>query len=298
MDSWFLDDLYNSTIVDVLNIYGPFVITGYYSGGRVDAFYYGKYAVRADSTTMEKDLTFSIDASYKWGTHGKDSANSSSANFHFGNNKGSGLSEENKFSEVISVIGTTGGSKDLLVRTPPTDISKLNIDLSSWLSSLNNKSTHAFIGLQDGGLLSISNFMLEENFRRRVQDTHLGYFNTNALIEPFIEILKVLSKTTSSGEKLYDIAAVLNTRQGDKIILSKGNTANITDVELRANNTSTVFNSKSQILANEKKAFYQCLIKANSKTTISSFIHVPLSINLTNINENRMMKFYNEESDM
>ncbi|WP_333888489.1 MAC/perforin domain-containing protein [Sphingobacterium siyangense] len=297
MDSWFLDDLYNSTIVDVLNTYGPFVITGYYSGGRASATYYGTHKFSADSTNKEKDMQTDITASYKWGGKG-DTTNSVSANFGFGRNTGNGSSFQSNIESASYIIETTGGAYDFQVRTPPTEIKNSNIDLSQWLSSLNNVSNHAFSGLADQGLNPISDFMLEANFKRRLQDTHLGYFNTNTFIEPFIEIVKVLVRTTGSGERLYDIAAVLNTRQGDKIILGKGSAATATDADLRANNTPSIFAAKSQALANEKMNFYQCLIKSNESTIILPFLRIPLSINIANVSESRMLKFYNTESDM
>lgn len=298
MNEWYLDALYNSTIVDILNAYGPFVITGYYSGGRATAMYFGESEEEMDSSTRETNMETDINASFAWGTSKGDTENSVKLDYGFGRKNGNYVVEESELVENRISIETVGGGKDFQVRTPSQKVDEMSIDMSSWLNSLNDPSTHVFAGLTDNGLIAISDFMLEENFRRRFQDTHLGYLNTDQLLEPFIEIVKVLIRTTPAGEKLYDIAAVLNTRQGDKIVLGDGTAATATDAELRSNNNNSVFASKSQAIANEKKIYYKCLIKSDANKTILPLIRVPLSVNLKNVQEDRMYKFYNEESDM
>ena len=54
----------------------------------------------------------------------------------------------------------------------------------------------------DQGLYPISDFILEENFKQRINDTHSEYITSSELHEPFIEIAKVYVRT-SGGEKLY-----------------------------------------------------------------------------------------------
>ena len=54
------------------------------------------------------------------------------------------------------------------------DITNYSIDLTPWLQSLNDPKTHTMIDLQDGGLYPISDFILEENFKQRYNDTHMG----------------------------------------------------------------------------------------------------------------------------
>ena len=64
------------------------------------------------------------------------------------------------------------------------------------------------------------------------------------LYTPSITIARVLTKTSASGESLYDVAAVLTTRQGDQIVLSK---SNATDAELRQNEDDNVFIKKPKL---------------------------------------------------
>ena len=94
------------------------------------------------------------------------------------------------------------------------------------------------IDLQDGGLYPISDFILEENFKQRYNDTHMDFQYQESLEEPYIEIIKMYVRKSSSGEKLYDIVPVLNTRQGDKLIFSNPDAANQSDAELRTNSIS------------------------------------------------------------
>lgn len=87
------------------------------------------------------------------------------------------------------------------------------------------------IDLIEEGLYPMSDFVLERNFQRRFDDTSKEILlPVTRLYTPSITIARVLTKTSASGESLYDVAAVLTTRQGDQIVLSK---SNATDAELR-----------------------------------------------------------------
>lgn len=67
-----------------------------------------------------------------------------------------------------------------------------------------------------------------------------------SLVYPYIEIVRVMVRATSSYEAVYDVAAVLVTRQADRIILSDGLAATATDEELRKNEDDAVFMKKSR----------------------------------------------------
>ena len=101
------------------------------------------------------------------------------------------------------------------------------------------------IDLQDGGLYPISDFILEENFKQRYNDTHMDFQYQESLEEPYIEIIKMYIRKSNSGEKLYDIVPVLNTRQGDKLIFSNPDAASQSDEELKANSIPATFLTKS-----------------------------------------------------
>ena len=291
-------DLYFAPMVEVLNNYGPFVITGYYSGGRATAMYYGYSSENTTAENREKDLSKDINASFAWGSQKKDSLKSVGLDFGFGTDNGNSEAYERSLEEVYMQVKTQGGNKNLQCNTNAGEVGTMSVDLSSWLSSLDDQSTHTLIGIRDGGLTGLNSFMLEENFSRRMQDTHLGHLNVDAFLEPYIEIGRVYVRATSSGEKLYKIAPILNTRQGDKIVLNSDGDAQLTDEELRKNNDNDYFMTQSQAIAAEKGQYYKCAITANPNLRVMPLVRVPLCIELDEINENRMCKFFNEENNM
>ncbi|GCB36755.1 hypothetical protein KGMB02408_37590 [Bacteroides faecalis] len=133
--------------------------------------------------------------------------------------------------DETGVVNTTMALKDI------------NINLQSWRKSLNDSKNHTVIDLIEEGLYPMSDFVLERNFQRRFDDTSKEILlPVTRLYTPSITIARVLTKTSASGESLYDVAAVLTTRQGDQIVLSK---SNATDAELRQNEDDNVFILKS-----------------------------------------------------
>ena len=144
------------------------------------------------------------------------------------------------------------------------------------------------IDLQDGGLYPISDFILEENFKQRYNDTHMDFQYQESLEEPYIEIIKMYVRKSSSGEKLYDIVPVLNTRQGDKLIFSNPDAANQSDAELRTNSISSTFLTKSNAIKEEKSKYYQLKIKADPNKTINPIIQTTLSFQINNVDEKGM----------
>jgi hypothetical protein len=294
----FLDALYNTSIVELLDEFGPFVLTGYYTGGRASALYLGKYTSNVSSENKEREMDEKLNASFSWGKKEEKSSGSASGDLGFGGKYSDSTTIDKHTTGVYYTVKTTGGSHDLTVNSPIGEVDQFGIDLTPWLQSLNDASTHTLIGIQDEGITGISDFVLEENFKQRIHDTHLDYVYNDELLEPIIEIVKVYVRSTSSGERLYEVAPVLNTRQGDKIILSDGLADQASDAELRANNNYNTFMSKSQAIANQKKDFYKCTIQANPDEVILPFLRQPLCFELEGLDENRMYKFMNENTNM
>lgn len=143
------------------------------------------------------------------------------------------------------------------------------------------------------GLFPLSAFVLEENFKRRFDDTTLGILPSYpTFVTPFIEITRVFERYGSNGEALYDIAAVLNTRQGDQIVLRKASSSP-TDAELRSNESSTVFTQKANSIKQEKQAFFDLEIGANSVKRLNPQMGNPLCIDLRQVDESSMAVYTN-----
>ena len=60
-------------MVELMQSYGEFVLTGYYTGGRASALFYGVDTNSIQFDSKEKDMDVAINASYEW----KNKANSS-----------------------------------------------------------------------------------------------------------------------------------------------------------------------------------------------------------------------------
>lgn len=129
----------------------------------------------------------------------------------------------------------------------------------------------------------------------------MGYLTRNVLAEPFIEVVKVRAGQASNGEALFDVFAVLNTRQGDKIVLSDGKTSSRSETELRANLNDATYLTKAKAIAAQKRLYfreYEIDIKANYATKIMPLARNPLCIELPAIDESKMMKFTYEATNM
>lgn len=302
LDELFVDALYNSSMVELIQSYGEFVLTGYYTGGRATALYYGLTKESELFDSKERKMDVEINASFTWKDKkpkpDQDSINSVSGELSIGTNKGNSTTEKKSFTRLEYSLKTLGGQYGYNVATPAHDVFNFSIDLTNWLQSLNDPKTHTMIEIQDGGLFPISDFILEENFKQRYNDTHMEFQHQEYLEEPYIEIVKVYVRKSSSGEKLYDIVPVLNTRQGDKLIFSNPDAANKSDAELKANGTPATFTERSNRIKDEKSKYYKLAIKANPNKVINPVIQTTLSFSINNVNESNMYKYKNPNTNI
>lgn len=116
---------------------------------------------------------------------------------------------------------------------------------------------------------------------------------SNIFEEPHIEIMRVFERYSSSNEALYDVVAVLFTRQGDRIVLRSGNASTASDAELRQNENATVFSQKALNIKTQKQNFYELRISSNSVTRLNPKIGNPLCIDLPKVNEANMYTYTN-----
>lgn len=296
----FLTDLYRGTIGNLIDSYGPFVLRSYITGGKAMALYVGESSKYQDSQSREKGLDKDINASFSW------TSKSASGDLSFGNNTGNSSSQEYETENTKVYIKTFGGSPRYQASVGPLDLNSLSVDLSDWLNSLNDKSTNTIIDISSGlkeeecGLFPMSDFVLEKNFQYRMDDTTLGVLESlDDVVDPRFEIVKVLARITSSGEKLYEVAAVMNTRQGDKIVLSDGNYLTASDAELRSYNSNQTMMSRVQEIFAQKKTIFQGLeFSTNYSTTYNPDVRKPLCIRLDGFNEDNMAFYADPKSNM
>lgn len=292
----FIRSLYNSPMSSTLNTYGDFVLTGYLTGGKAYASYAGVSTENLTIDAKEKGIEKSINASFAF----KNPGDSTKVNLGFTSNNYDSVSTIFNSKNTFIYIKTFGGIRDggeAEIKARP--IEDLNINLTSWMHSLNNVSTHTMIDIADNGLCPLSDFVLEKNFKQRLDDTFNEVLTpfTN-LVYPYIEIVRVMVRSTSSYDALYDVAAVLVTRQGDRIILSDGNATTTTDAELRKNEDNAVFMQKVEKIAAEKSKFFSSDIEIsyNKKTKLNPILRSPLCIDLAKFNEKNFYRFYYEKT--
>lgn len=291
LSNTFMKNIYSSTIGEILNRYGDFVLTGYVTGGKAFGFYAGIAADESLTESKEKNMNTDINASFSW------KSNSASGNLNFGKGNSNLTSSGYKTTQSEIQIRTYGGNQSGQAVVGAVSLENMQLDLSSWLNSLNNVNTHTIIDVLDQGLYPLSYFVLEENFKRRFDDTYNEVLEKRTkLAEPYIEVVRVFVRTSSSGEALYDVAAVLNTRQGDKIVLSDGKAATASDAELRANNNNNTYTQKVNAIVAQKRNYFGLGFKSNAGTKLNPVMRTPLCISLKEFNETRMFRYTNPKT--
>lgn len=274
-------------------IFNFLVVVGYYTGGRAFAQYMGNAGSNTNVEQKTKSLEKNINASL---VYKGDSLNGS---FGFNGKDGTFDSTVYKRQDIFIRVKTLGGIQDETgVVNTTMALKDININLQSWRKSLNDSKNHTVIDLIEEGLYPMSDFVLERNFQRRFDDTSKEILlPVTRLYTPSITIARVLAKTSVSGESLYDVAAVLTTRQGDQIVLSKSNT---TDAELRQNEDDNIFIKKAQIISSEISRYFSSDIQIsyNTRKRINPQMRSPLCMVLENFNEKGFYKYYHEATNM
>ncbi|RKW60156.1 MAG: hypothetical protein D8H98_07565, partial [Prevotella sp.] len=241
----FIRSLFGSPIQSTLDNYGEFVLSEYLTGGKAYAMFAGKSKKKESSTAREQGLVRSIKASL---TYKGDSA---SGKFGFSktnvNKDTTSFHDDNTYVFIKTFGGNRNGS-DAEVKA--RKLNDLNINLSPWLSSLDVEENNTIIDIPDNSLFPISDFVLEKNFKQRLDDTTNGILSSfNTFVTPYIELARVMVRSTSSYEPLYDVVPVLITRQGDRVIFMRDNYSSSSDEELRKNSDDNHFLQKAKLLS-------------------------------------------------
>lgn len=214
----FVNELYNSSYTDLIKNYGPFILTRFFSGGKATGLFTGLYNKSTTIEEKERDMERDINASFS--VDEKKSDNKSTADIKIGRKNTNNSNISNEISQMETSVKTLGGAYGFTGFTIPKNINDLDINLSGWASSLNDKRTHTLVEIDDNGLSLLSDYLLETNFKN-VSDYYLtGNLKERELKEPSIIIRSHYCYECYLGEAdQMRAVAMLYTRFGDCIIL-------------------------------------------------------------------------------
>lgn len=234
----FLGSLYNSSINDVINNYGGYVVCDYAVGGRATATYLYNYSESNDS--IARDFSNVLSLSVGWGKKGADS----SIGFKVEGSKEEMDKQAKTYKEIYNKINVVGGDPAFTISTPVASVTDNTVDLSNWLTSLVSREKLVMVDINSRGLVGLDNFVLEENYKGLIRDINEGLSRPGRLSIPHFTIQWVSVWDGRKSKKI--IAAVLDTRNGDKVIFASPST----------NNANLSFNSeKKRLTADIQRVF-------------------------------------------
>lgn len=294
LSSAFVHNLYNTPIGKLIDAYGPFVLAGYITGGKACAMFSATTKDGSSGQSLEKKLQIDMEASAKW----QDKSASAGYSFGKGNRSENASSYETK--NVRTKLLLYGGKPQSIGMGGATDLTKVDINLDPWVASLSDINQHTMIDITQNGLVPLSSFILESNFKRRLNNTTMGLLPVYPeLIEPNMVIARVFERYSKSGTALYSISPILYTRQGDMIVLSSKITANESDEELSKNSNTQVFIEKAKKIADEKGVLYENIeITARPLLYVNPMLDMPICFDFRNSNEKDMAKFVNKNTNI
>lgn len=277
----FIEEIHSITPYEFIEIYGPLVLTSYFTGGRLSAIYSGIYTSNDATEVKEKNMDADIKASYG-------SANLSDANIGIGSKYYREEMTSKKISNMQVSVKAIGGNLNYASFTSPQSLSNINIDLSKWMSSL-TPETYGMIEIEDGGLMPLSEFVLEYNLKRHIERYLIsGDFEGSPKYfqEPYIEILR------REIQGFTFIIPILKTKSGDGIALGEMSAFN-------SGTPETTINETIERLKNEKAKIYG--LKIVSRTYVSDIDPIipnwTFDIGLMDRSENVFSKYIDEENN-
>lgn len=207
----FKDELYNTHPSEFFSNYGGFVLTNYVVGGKATAQYVGIYKKSEKNETRETKMNNEIDASY--GFNVGDKGGSVSGNLALGRGNNSATSVTNEFSSIVMSIKTVGGNSSFASFSIPKEVKNTDVDLSAWVTSLNDKNTHNIVEFGDESLIPITDFIVEENLKKQINEYYeTGINSIQKLSEPYISI-----ELNYFNSQFRTFETYLHTRFGDKV---------------------------------------------------------------------------------
>lgn len=273
----FKDELYNTSNSEFLNNYGSLLITGIITGGRATGIFTGVYSTETSTEVREKNIENTVNATFSF-----KSKPGSDADFTLGNVNGSTIARENNLFDVRTSVRTYGGSYGFGGFTVPKSIDDINIDLSSWTGSMNDKSKHVLIDFTEKGTMPLANLLDEDNLKHYMTKALDELPKGRTLMEPQIEARYI----RGGGNQFVFVTAVLRTRFGDELEIT--------------NNRVQSFYDQDQALAfalqeaQTKLPFYKVKVVVNGSNSLDGFHNTTSNYkaSIVGIDEANMKKFY------
>lgn len=238
LNKTFIEEIHSITTREFIDIYGPFILTDYFTGGKLTAIYSGTYIGNDETNTKERNIDMDIKASYG----GKQEINGE-ANIGIGSKYYREEMTSKKISNMQVSIKAIGGNLSYASFTSPQNISNVNIDLSSWMRSL-TPETYSMVDISEGGLIPLSEVVMERNLKQHIREyLEFGNKSSEQIQEPYIEILR----REIQGFRL--LIPILYTKNGDGVAICGAEALDPADSE------STI-ERKIQEIKNEKAKIY------------------------------------------
>lgn len=211
LDKTFLEELHLTHPYEFYKNYGAFVMSDFATGGRATAIYAGVHRTSSDTQTKEADMSSEIESSFKM----KWSTDPNSANLTLGRGSGSTTSFSSKFSKSKMSVKTLGGVSSFGSFSIAQDVANASIDLSSWMSSLNTPSAQSLCEFNEGGLIPITNFILEDNLKKLIS----SYINGSEPRQVELVKPKIVIWTGYFNSPTVVLGASVLTRYGSGIVV-------------------------------------------------------------------------------
>ncbi|MBG0506684.1 hypothetical protein GBO30_15765 [Elizabethkingia anophelis] len=307
----FTRELYNNSYAELMKNYGQFIITDFYSGGKATALYTGLYNKDVSIEEREREMDTSINASFGFKTK-KDNDGKLTTDLGIGRKDSNNNSITGEITNLEASVKTIGGSKDLGGFSVPKNVDDININLSSWAASLNDKSTHTMIDVNENGLNPFSDYLLEENFKRGFKNYLENDIGLATLQEPYILIQPINAVYFFlPAQFISGVKAFLVTRFGDKISLD------ILDVMIKENQnpgrfgpsiiatpsendprSMAVFNNIANSIKNKLGNLYKIKVMSKIYSYDPDYANKEKKIIEFPINELKMKKYQNPNNNI
>lgn len=284
----FVNEVNNTTRGELIRNYGAFVLARYYTGGKATALYTGTDTKNTTSDSKEKSMDGSINASFGFKIK-KDADGKVSGDFGFANGSGDSSNGQSNTTQVNVSIKTIGGDRGLGAFTSPRKIEDININLNDWVTSLNDHSKYNLIGISEEGLNPISDFVLEENFKKSIRQylkDPNSVLSRTSLEQPHAWIRPTYVPGDPNGATGKAIFAMyLFTRFGEFIDITPA------DIQPQSELTYDFYQS----YVNRKKPYFDVNYFAGGDYFVPETSDLPV-ISLAGIKEDSMQKYYDDKT--